>query len=127
MARQHADSRLCERGSSSRDPPVATIAPDEAHIACADGQPYVLHALTNRSNFNRTPRPVYLPLLIGVCCAVLFFRAAQYERMSPWAWTIASIGLTALVSLRDGGVAFLILLQVALFAGMWWYNARRGP
>jgi hypothetical protein len=67
----------------------------------------------------------YLPLLIGAACAVAFFRAAEYERMSPWAWTMASLGLAALVSMRTSSIAVLLLGQVALFAVMWWYNARR--
>jgi hypothetical protein len=68
---------------------------------------------------------VNLTLLIGVACAVLFYRAAYFERMSPWAWTVASLGLTVVVSMRSARVWPLLLAQVALFAAMWWYNARR--
>ncbi len=67
----------------------------------------------------------YLPLLIGVACAVLFYRAAHYERMSPWAWAVASAGLTALVSARTTGVVVLLVAQAVLFAVMWGYNVRR--
>ncbi len=42
-------------------------------------------------------------LPIGVACAMLFFRAAQYEKMSPSIWAIASFGLLAiLTSLASG-------------------------
>ena len=68
---------------------------------------------------------MYFTLLIGVAFAVLFHRAAQYERMAPWAWTLASVGLTAIIILRGGSVGLLILGQVALFVVMWWYNLRR--
>lgn len=68
---------------------------------------------------------MYLTLLIGVAFAVLFHRAALYERMAPWAWTLASAGLTAIISLRGGSLSLLILGQVALFVAMWWYNLRR--
>jgi 4-amino-4-deoxy-L-arabinose transferase-like glycosyltransferase len=66
-----------------------------------------------------------LGLLIGVACAVLFFRAAQYERMSPWAWVIASVGLTLILSLKVSSITLLLIAQVALFLLMWWYNVRR--
>jgi heme/copper-type cytochrome/quinol oxidase subunit 2 len=70
----------------------------------------------------------YLPLLIGVACALLFYRAAEYERMSPWAWTAASLGLTAILMLKSPSIALLLIVQLALFGIMWWYNARRqGP
>ena len=66
-----------------------------------------------------------IPMLIGVASAVLFFRAATYERMSPWLWTISSLGLTLIFSLVAPSIALLIVAQVALFLVMWWYNARR--
>jgi hypothetical protein len=56
---------------------------------------------------------------------MLFFRAARYERMSPWVWTAASLGLTAILSLRAPGLMLLLTVQAALFGLMWWYNARR--
>jgi len=68
---------------------------------------------------------VNLALLIGVACAVLFFRAASYERMSPWAWVAASIGLTLIVTMKSGSITLLLIAQLALFALMWWYNVRR--
>jgi hypothetical protein len=64
-------------------------------------------------------------LLIGVASAVLFFRAATYERMSPWIWTISSVGLTLIFSLVAPSIGLLIGAQVGLFVVMWWYNARR--
>jgi hypothetical protein len=68
-----------------------------------------------------------IPLLIGVASAILFFRAATYERMSPWLWTVASLGLTVIFAIVAPGIALLIVAQVALFLVMWWYNARRPP
>jgi hypothetical protein len=70
---------------------------------------------------------VSIGLLVGVACAVLFFRAATYERMAPWAWTLASVGLTAVVTLLMPGIALLLGAQFGLFLAMWWYNARRTP
>lgn len=67
----------------------------------------------------------YTNLLIAVACAILFFRVAQYERMSAWTWTLASIGTSVAVSLLHGGVALVLLSQLGLFAVIWWYNARR--
>ena len=66
-----------------------------------------------------------LKLLVGIACAVLFFRAAQYERMSPWLWAIGSLGLSLIVSLLLRGVLWVVLAQIGLFAGMWAYNAQR--
>jgi hypothetical protein len=66
-----------------------------------------------------------LVVLIGVACAILFFRAADYERMSPWAWTAASLGLTAILSLKTPSIGALLIGQAVLFGVMWWYNARR--
>jgi hypothetical protein len=45
--------------------------------------------------------------------------------MAPWAWTVASLGLTVIISLRSASVALLLLVQAALFGLMWWYNVRR--
>ena len=66
-----------------------------------------------------------LTLILGVACAILFVRAAQYERMSPWTWGVASLGLTAAISMRSGSITLLLVAQAALFVVMWWYNARR--
>ncbi len=66
-----------------------------------------------------------LTLLVGLASAIAFFRAAQYERMSPLLWTVASLGLTLVVSFLVSGVLMVILAQIGLFAVMWWYNARR--
>jgi len=68
---------------------------------------------------------VNLGLLVGIACAILFFRAATYERMSPWPWTISSLGLTVIVSQLFRSLIWVLLAQVGLFAVMWWYNARR--
>ncbi len=68
-----------------------------------------------------------LSLLVGVACAVLFFRAAQYERMSPWLWAIASIGLHVAVGFLSPSILLALLAQAALFVVMWWYNAKRTP
>ena len=64
-------------------------------------------------------------LLIAVCGAVLFFRVAQYERMSPWAWGVASLGLTLALSTRTTSTLVLVLGQIALFLALWAYKAHR--
>ena len=66
-----------------------------------------------------------LVVLVGVACAILFHRAASYERMAPWTWTAASIGLTAILALTGGPLTVLLIAQIALFVVMWWYNMRR--
>ena len=68
---------------------------------------------------------MYSGLFVGVVCAVLFFRAADYERMSPWAWSLASIGLTGILTVRGAEILTVLLMQAGLFAVMWWYNLRR--
>ena len=67
----------------------------------------------------------YLPLFVGVAFAVAFFRAAQYERMSPAAWSVASMALTLAVTYLVPGIAAIITAQVVLFILMWLYNAKR--
>jgi hypothetical protein len=66
-----------------------------------------------------------IALLVGVASAILFFRAATYERMSPWLWTFASAGLTAIFGFVLPSLLWMIVSQVALFLVMWWYNANR--
>ena len=68
---------------------------------------------------------MYIDLFVGVVCAVLLFRAADYEQLGPWGWAVASLGATVIVSLRGGSMIHLLLAQVALFGLMWWYNVRR--
>jgi hypothetical protein len=66
-----------------------------------------------------------MALLIAVCGAVLFFRIAHYERMSPRAWSISSFGLTMLLSTRAAGIWALILAQIVLFLALWAYKVYR--
>ena len=66
-----------------------------------------------------------LVALVGVACAMLFHRAARYERMAPWAWTAASIGVTGFLALTGQPLTLLLIAQAALLGVMWWYNARR--
>ena len=64
-------------------------------------------------------------LLIGVCGAVLFYRAAYAEHLSPWMWSVASLGLTLALGQLGAGTLGLILGQVGLLLILWVYNARR--
>jgi hypothetical protein len=64
-------------------------------------------------------------LLAAVAFAILFYRAADYEHMSPLAWAAGSIGLTVLVGMLGRGIGTVFLAQIALFVAMWWYNAFR--
>lgn len=70
-------------------------------------------------------------LLFLVAFAVLFHRAADHERMNPWLWSTASLGLSGIGALRGWGIAALFACQAALFGAMWWHNLgrlrRRGP
>lgn len=68
---------------------------------------------------------VDLRLLVGLACAIFFFRAAQYERMSPWLWALSSLGISFIVSLLFASLLWVVLAQIGLFAGMWAYNAQR--
>ena len=40
----------------------------------------------------------YLPILIGVACAIFFYRAAYHEHLSPWPWTLASVAAALVVN-----------------------------
>ena len=64
-------------------------------------------------------------LFISVAAAVLFYRAADHERLNPLIWSVASLGLTGIVTLRAGGLGALLLAQAALFVVLWWYNVKR--
>jgi hypothetical protein len=64
-------------------------------------------------------------LFIGVAAAVLFYRAAEHERLNPLLWSVASLGLTGIVVLRAGGLGPLLLAQAGLFLVLWWYNVKR--
>ena len=64
-------------------------------------------------------------LFVGVGCAIIFYKAAEYERMSPWLWSIASFALSIIINSWMGSIVFVLLSQVALFGVMWWYNAKR--
>lgn len=64
-------------------------------------------------------------LLIGACGAVLFYRVAYSEHLSPWVWSVASLGLTLALGQLGAGTLGLILGQVVLFLILWVHNARR--
>lgn len=64
-------------------------------------------------------------LIIGLPCAVLFYRAASYERMSPLLWGAASFGLTAICAAWGPGVFRILMMQAGLFCAMWGYNIWR--
>jgi hypothetical protein len=68
---------------------------------------------------------MYLGVLIAVACATFFYRAADYEHMSPWVWGGASFGLSLIVYVLTGSLALILVAQVGLFLLMWWYNAKR--
>jgi hypothetical protein len=70
---------------------------------------------------------MYTGLLVGIVFAVLFYRAATYERMSGVAWAVASFALSIVVNWLGGGILSMLLAQVGLFLVMWWYNANRKP
>jgi len=64
-------------------------------------------------------------MVVAIGFALLFHRMAAYERMTAWVWAVASIGVSLLAMWFWSGFAPLILLQVGLFAVLWWYNLRR--
>ena len=66
-----------------------------------------------------------MTLLVGVCGAVLFYRVAYAEHLSPWMWGVASVGVTIALGALGAGTAGLIMGQVGLFLILWVYNARR--
>jgi hypothetical protein len=68
---------------------------------------------------------MYLGLLVGICFAVLFVRAATYEHMSPVLWGASSFALSLAVGGLGGGLVAVIGAQVGLLILMWWYNAFR--
>jgi len=66
-----------------------------------------------------------LGLVIAVAFAVLFHRMAAYERLSGWAWALASFALSLVVTSVWAGFLPLLLAQLALLGVLWWYNMRR--
>lgn len=67
----------------------------------------------------------YLLVLVGVCCAIFFFKVAEYERLSALSWALGSAGISMAVSMLGLGTGVVLLAQVVLFAVLWWYNANR--
>ncbi len=67
-----------------------------------------------------------LGLLATIAFAVLFYRAADYERMSPWAWALGSFALSMIVTMGlHGGLGMIVIAQILLFGVMTWYNAKQ--
>lgn len=64
-------------------------------------------------------------LFVTVAFAVMFYRAAEHERLNPLIWSVASLATTGIVILRAGGIGVVVLGQVLLFMVLWWYNVKR--
>jgi hypothetical protein len=63
--------------------------------------------------------------LVAVGFVLLFHRMAVYERITGWAWAVASLALSLVVMVTWAGFLPIILAQLGLFGLMWWYNARK--
>jgi hypothetical protein len=63
-------------------------------------------------------------LLLTVAFAAFFYRVADYERLSPFVWGLASVAVTGIVVMIGFGAASLIVAQIGLFAVFWRYNVR---
>jgi hypothetical protein len=66
-----------------------------------------------------------IALFLAISFAVLFYRAADHERLNPMIWSVASLGLTGIVTLSARELGVLLLAQAALFVVLWWYNVKR--
>ena len=68
----------------------------------------------------------YMSLIITVCAAVFYYRAALFENESPLLWTALSV-LTSILALLVLGFGWLgcILCQLALLAAITLYRALR--
>jgi hypothetical protein len=66
-----------------------------------------------------------LVLLVAVASAVLFYRAAETERLSPLLWGASSLALTAAVALIGRGIAWILVVQGGLYLAMWYANTVR--
>jgi hypothetical protein len=64
-------------------------------------------------------------LFVTVAFAVMFYRAAEHERLNPLIWSVASLATTGIVILRAGGIGVVVLGKVLLFMVLWWYNVKR--
>lgn len=64
-------------------------------------------------------------ILVGVAFAVLYYRLAEYEGLSPLAWSVGSLALSAAIAAAGLGVGLMILAQFALFGALWWDRSRR--
>lgn len=68
---------------------------------------------------------MYTSLLVAIACAILLYRAAEYEKISPWLWVLLSGGLSGIILMLSPRIAVLLVAQVGLFLAMWVYNIRR--
>ena len=93
----------------------------------AGALPRPFHAAAGTGRHRPSESVVTLKLLVAIACAILFYRAAYHERMSPWLWAFASMGLSLIVSQLAAGILWMLLAQVGLFVAMWAYNAQRPP
>ena len=64
-------------------------------------------------------------LLVGLAFAVLFYRIAEYEGMSPVIWALGSLALSAALASIGLGIWTVILGQFGLFAALWAYRSHR--
>ncbi len=66
-----------------------------------------------------------LIVLLAVACAIMFYRAADYERLSGWVWATASFATFLIAGFVSSSIWVALALQAALFVLMWVYNAKR--
>ena len=68
----------------------------------------------------------YLLILVGLACAVFFYRAAEFEDESTWVWSGLSVLIFALTMfwLHCGWLGIL-LGQIGLFVGITFFRMWR--
>lgn len=73
--------------------------------------------------------PFYsITFILLVACAVFFYRAGEFEGSSGLAWSALSVLISmAIWQGFHGGFIWVLLGQLALFAGITVYRSRKGP
>jgi hypothetical protein len=64
-------------------------------------------------------------LLVGLAFAVLFYRIAEYEGLSPVTWALGSLALSAGLASVGLGIWTVVLGQFGLFAALWACRSHR--
>ena len=63
--------------------------------------------------------------MVVIGFAILFYRAAAYERMAAWKWAGGSLLLSFVVGQIASGMALLVVAQTVLLGALWRQNMKK--